>query len=229
MWGQGVPPGEGYVNSLRVFLVDDHPIVRSGLKALVDAQADMLVVGESGDGLAAVQAVTDLAPDVVVMDVSLPGLGGAEATELMRRATPGLKVLALTAHEDRGYVQLLLKAGALGYVLKRAAADDLVRAIRAVAAGGVYLDPSVAGHVVSGIARRGESGRPVAGGELSERESEVLRLIAQGHAIKEIAGTLDVSARTVETYKERAMEKLELKSRAEIVRYALRRGWLKNA
>jgi len=217
------------MKNLRVFLVDDHPIVRSGLKALVDAQADMLVVGETGDGLTAIQAVTELKPDVVVMDVSLPGLGGAEVTEQVRRASPALKVLALTAHEDRGYVQLLLKAGASGYVLKRAAADDLVRAIRAVAAGGIYLDPSVAGHVVSGLARRGEPGRPVAGGELSERESEVLRLIAQGHAIKEIAATLDVSARTVETYKERAMEKLELKSRAEIVRYALRRGWLKNA
>ena len=217
------------MKNLRVFLVDDHPIVRSGLKALVDAQADMLVVGETGDGLTAIQAVTELKPDVVVMDVSLPGIGGAEVTEQVRRASPTLKVLALTAYEDRGYVQLLLKAGASGYVLKRAAADDLVRAIRAVAAGGIYLDPSVAGHVVSGLARRGEPRRPVAGGELSERESEVLRLIAQGHAIKEIAATLDVSARTVETYKERAMEKLELKSRAEIVRYALRRGWLKNA
>jgi DNA-binding NarL/FixJ family response regulator len=176
-----------------------------------------------------VHAVMQLAPDVVVMDVSLPGLGGAEATEQIRRASPEVKVLALTAHEDRGYVQLLLKAGASGYVLKRAAADDLVRAIRAVAAGGIYLDPAVAGHVVSGLARGGDAGKLVAGGELSEREAEVLRLIAQGHAIKEIAGALDVSGRTVETYKERAMEKLELKSRSEIVRYALRRGWLKNA
>jgi DNA-binding NarL/FixJ family response regulator len=217
------------VKDLQVFLVDDHPIVRSGLKALVDAQPDMTVVGDAGDGLTAVHAVGELVPDVVVMDVSLPGLGGAEATEQIRRASPAVKVLALTAHEDRGYVQLLLKAGASGYVLKRAAADDLVRAIRAVAAGGIYLDPAVAGHVVAGISRTGETGKLVAGGELSEREAEVLRLIAQGHAIKEIAAALDVSGRTVETYKERAMEKLELKSRAEIVRYALRRGWLKNA
>jgi DNA-binding NarL/FixJ family response regulator len=217
------------MKDLRVFLVDDHPIVRSGLKALVEAQPDMTVVGEAGDGQSAVHAVAELIPEVVVMDVSLPGLGGAEATEQMRRGSPGVKVLALTAHEDRGYVQLLLKAGASGYVLKRAAAEDLVRAIRAVAGGGIYLDPAVAGHVVSGLARGSEPGKIVAGGELSEREAEVLRLIAQGHAIKEIAATLDVSGRTVETYKERAMEKLELKSRAEIVRYALRRGWLKNA
>lgn len=217
------------VNNLRVFLVDDHPIVRDGLKALVEAQSDMVVVGEAGDGLVAVQSVAEVSPDVVVMDVSLPGLGGAEATEQIRRTSPLVKVLALTAHEDRGYVQLLIKAGASGYVLKRAAADDLVRAIRAVAGGGLYLDPSVAGHVVSGPTRAGDFGKGVAGGELSERESEVLRLIAQGHAIKEIAANLNVSARTVETYKERAMEKLELKSRAEIVRYALRRGWLENA
>ncbi len=216
------------MRTLRVLLVDDHPIVRSGLKALVDAQPDMVVVGESGDGISAVQAAMQLAPDVTVMDVSLPGIGGAEATEQIRRACPAVKVLALTAHEDRGYVQLLLKAGASGYVLKRVAADDLVRAIRSVAEGGVYLDPSVAGHVISGISRRGDASRQVAGGELSEREAEVLRLIAHGHAIKEIAATLDVSARTVETYKERAMEKLELESRAEIVRYALRCGWLKN-
>jgi DNA-binding NarL/FixJ family response regulator len=214
------------MKNLHVFLVDDHPIVRSGLKALVDAQSDMLVVGEAADGVAAIEAVSEVKPDVVVVDVSLPGLGGAEVTKHIRRASPTLKVLALTGHEDRGYVQVLLKAGASGYVLKRAAADDLVRAIRAVAAGGIYLDPFVAGHVVSRLGRRGRPGRPVAGSDLSERESQVLRLIAQGHLMKEIASTLDVSTRTVETYKERAMEKLELETRAEILRYALARGWL---
>lgn len=136
------------MSKLRVFVADDHPVVRSGLKGLIDAQPDMAVVGEAFDGAGAVRGVAELRPDVVVMDVSMPGVGGAEATERIRAETPGVRVLALTAHEDRGYLQLLLKAGASGYVLKRAAADDLVRAIRAAAAG-VHLflvkpaDPAV--------------------------------------------------------------------------------------
>jgi DNA-binding NarL/FixJ family response regulator len=212
---------------VRVFLVDDHPILRSGLKALVDSQRDMSVVGEAADGLAALAAVATARPDVVVMDLAMPKLGGAEATERLRAALPDVKVLALTAYEERGYVQLLMAAGASGYVLKRAAADELVRAIRAIAAGGIYLDPSVAAQVV------GRNGHPslteprVA--QLSEREAEVLRMIAEGHAMKEIASKLEISTRTLETYRARAMDKLALKTRADIVQYALHRGWLKNS
>ena len=134
---------------VRVLLVDDHSIVRSGLKTIVDAQPDMAVVGEAADGVAAVEAAAALQPDVVVMDLSLPKLGGAEATEQIKAAFPALKVLALTAHEEQGYVQLLMSIGASGYVVKRSAAEVLVRAIRAVVAGGVYLDPGVAAYALA--------------------------------------------------------------------------------
>lgn len=210
------------VDKLRVFLADDHPVVRAGLKGLIDAQPDMAVVGEAFDGAAAVRSAADLHPDVVVMDVSMPGMGGAEATQHIREGNPGVKVVGLTAHEDRGYLQQLLKAGASGYVLKRAAAEDLVRAIRVVAAGETYIDPAVAAQLVPTAARPPAP----AGADLSDREAEVLRLIAQGHPVKQIAARLDVGVRTVETYKARGMEKLGFKSRADIVRYAARQGWL---
>ena len=216
------------MNKLRVLLADDHPVVRGGLKALIAAQPDMEVIGEAGDGHAAVRQAVALRPDVAVVDLSMPGLGGAEATEQILRATPEVKVLALTAHQDRGYLQLLLKAGAAGYVLKQAAGEDLVRAIRAVAAGQTYLDPAVAGQLVAGLVGRHSAGPVGTGAELSDREAEVLRLIAQGHALKQIAAALDVSARTVETYRARAMEKLGLLNRSDIVRYALQRGWLRD-
>jgi DNA-binding NarL/FixJ family response regulator len=210
------------VTKLRVFVADDHPIVRGGLRTLIDAQPDMEVVGEAYDGAGSVRGARDLRPDVLVMDVSMPGLGGAPATEEVCRDCPGVKVLALTAHEDRGYLQQMLRAGASGYVVKRVAADELVRAIRAVAAGGTYLDPSVAGQLVPDPDPGGNS----AAAELSDREADVTRMIAQGHPIKQIAARLGVSGRTVETYKARAMEKLGLKTRSDLVRYALRRGWL---
>lgn len=196
------------------------------MKALVDSHRDMAVVGEAADGLAALSAVASLHPDVVVMDLSMPKLGGAEATERLRAAFPDVKVLALTAYEERGYVQLLMAAGASGYVLKRAAADELVRAIRAIAAGGIYLDPSVAAQVVGRTAQPNPTAPGVA--HLSEREAEVLKMIAEGHAMKEIASKLEISTRTLETYRARAMDKLALKTRADIVQYALQRGWLKN-
>jgi DNA-binding NarL/FixJ family response regulator len=211
-------------DKLRVLLVDDHPIVRSGLRVLVDAQPDMFVVGEAEDGLAGIAAVASLTPDVVVMDLAMPNLGGVEATECIKMTAPHVKVLGLSAHDERGYVQVILAAGASGYVLKRSATADLVRALRAIAAGGVYLDPAIAGHVVADGSKRAKTG----GTQLSEREVEVLRMLAEGHGVKEAAATLEISTRTLETYRARAMEKLGLKSRAEIVRYALNRGWLKN-
>ena len=214
---------------LRVFLADDHNIVRAGLKALVNAQEDMEVVGEAADGQAACDLALQVAPDVVVMDVSMPVLNGAMATARLRRARPGLRVVALTVHEDRTYLKQLLEAGASGYVLKRAVADDLIRAIRTVAAGGTYLDPAVAGKVVGGFVHGQQSPGDPRGNALSDREEEVLRLIAGGHTNKEIAARLDLSVKTVETYKTRSMEKLGLGSRAEIVRYAVIQGWLADA
>ncbi len=211
---------------LRIFLADDHAVVREGLKVLVNAQPDMEVIGEAADGEAACAAVLRLLPDVVVLDVSMPGLSGAAAAARLRQECPQVKVLALTVHEDKGYLRQLLEAGAVGYVLKRAAAEELIRAIRTVAAGGVYLDPALAGKVVGGFVRKPAGKVATEEGELSDRESSVVRLIAAGHSNKEIAGQLEISVKTVETYKTRSLEKLGLHSRADLVRYALQRGWL---
>lgn len=209
------------MTTLRVYVADDHPVVRNGLRGLIAAEPDMEVVGEAYDGETAVREAATLRPDVVVMDVSMPGLGGAEATERIRADCPGVRVVALTAHEDRGYLTRLLAAGAAGYVLKRSAAADLVRAIRVVAAGETYLDPAVAGQVVAVLAGGG-----VSGAELSEREEDVLRRLARGQAVKQVAAALGVGVRTVETYKARGMEKLGLTTRVDLIRYAVTRGWL---
>ncbi|HEX2718072.1 MAG TPA: response regulator transcription factor [Gemmatimonadaceae bacterium] len=215
-----------HVPVLRIVLADDHPVVREGLKLLVNAQADMRVVGEAADGEEAWRAAKELRPDVLVIDLSMPTLGGAEATQRVRRDCPEVKVLALTVHEERLYVTQLLRAGASGYILKRAASADLVRAVRTVAAGGTYIDPSVAGALVEEYLDAG-AGQP-ADDSLSDREREVLLRIARGFSNKEIAATLGLSVKTVETYKGRMAEKLGLRSRVDIVRYAARRGWLEN-
>jgi DNA-binding NarL/FixJ family response regulator len=211
---------------LRIFLADDHAVVREGLKALIDAQDGMEVVGEAADGRAALEAATKLRADVVVMDISMPGLNGAKATEQLKRSCPRTKVLALTIHEDRGYLRQMLEAGASGYVLKRAAAEELVRAIRTVAAGGVYLDPSLASKVVNHFVGKPGDSAVRNTTDLSNREEEVVRHIAQGYSNKEIAARLALSVKTVETYKARSLEKLGYHSRADLVRYALERGWL---
>jgi DNA-binding NarL/FixJ family response regulator len=214
------------MTKVRVLLADDHAVVREGLKALVNAQPDMEVVGEAGDGRTAARRAQELRPDVVVMDVSMPEWSGAQATRHLKQACPDVRVLALTFHEDRSDVQALFAAGASGYALKRAAVGELVRALRAVAAGGEYLDPSLGARIV-GTRTHGPAGRCVPrGGDLTGRETEVLRLIAQGHSNKEVAGRLLLSVKTVETYKTRSMEKLGLDSRVDLVRYASRRGWL---
>ncbi|HEX8851042.1 MAG TPA: response regulator transcription factor [Gemmatimonadaceae bacterium] len=210
---------------IRVVLADDHEVVREGLKALVNAHADMRVVGEAANGEEAWRAAAALAPDVLVMDLSMPILTGAEATARIRRDCPAVKILALTVHEERLYLTQLLRAGASGYVLKRAAASELVRAVRAVAAGGTYIDPAVANELVAGYLDSEAGGEP-AHHTLSEREREVLVSIARGFSNKEIAGTLGLSVKTVETYKARVAEKLGLRSRVDIVRYASAQGWL---
>lgn len=210
---------------VRVFLVDDHEIVRSGLRALIAAQPDMLVVGEASEGLSFLNGVEAARPDVVVMDLSMPVLDGIEATRRLKSAWPDVKVITLTAREEHSYIELIMGAGASGYVLKRSAADDLVRAIRAIVAGGIYLDPSMAAAAL-GPLRQGAA--PAAPSRLSEREAEVLRMIAEGHAVKDVATRLGISTRTLETYRSRAMDKLGLKTRADIVRHALQRGWLRN-
>jgi DNA-binding NarL/FixJ family response regulator len=216
-------------DKLRVFLTDDHAVVREGLKSLINAQPDMEVIGEAGDGQIACEQVPHLLPDVVVLDISMPRMSGAQAAEQLKQTCPEVKVLALTVHEDKGYLRQLLEAGAAGYLLKRAAAGDLIRAIRTVAEGGVCLDPSLAGKVVGEFVRNPQAKGSHAEVLLSDREAEVVQLIAAGHSNKEIAGRLDLSVKTVETYKARSLDKLHLHSRADLVRYALRRGWLQEA
>ena len=222
----GEPEGNGGAAVLRIVLADDHAVVREGLKALINGQMDMTVVGEAADGEAACRAARTLAPDVLVIDLSMPTLSGAEAAARIRRESPGVKVLALTVHEERVYLTQLLRAGATGYVLKRAAAAALVGAIRAVASGGVYVDPSMAGSLVEGYLEGEEAAARPSGVSLSERERDVLMRIARGFSNKEIAVELGLSVKTVETYKARMAEKLGLRSRAEIVRYAAQQGWL---
>jgi DNA-binding NarL/FixJ family response regulator len=216
------------VDKLRVFLADDHMVVREGLKSLVNAQPDMHVVGEADNGRAAWQRALELKPDVLVMDVSMPEMSGAEATERLRRECPQVKVLALTFYEDKSYLRQMMDAGAAGYVLKRAVMEELVHAVRTVAAGGSYLDQTLADKVVSSYFNQNPSDGRAAGGDLSERESQVLRLIAWGYSNKEIGWKLNISVKTVDTYKLRLMEKLNLRSRTDIVRYALRQGLLQD-
>lgn len=215
------------MTELRVFLADDHAVVREGLKALINAAAGMAVVGEAVDGLAACEVIPSLRPDVVVMDVSMPRLTGSQATARLRLECPEVRVLALTVHEDKGYIRQLLAAGAAGYVLKRAAPEELIHAIRAVAAGGVYLDPGMAGKVVGGFVRQDAENGPQ-NGELSDREAEVARATAAGFSNKEIAARIELSIKTVETYRARAMEKLGLRTRADLVRYAVQQGWFQD-
>jgi DNA-binding NarL/FixJ family response regulator len=213
------------MTKLQILLADDHAVVREGLKRLIEAQPDLKVIGEASDGREAVEKAINLSPEIAVMDVSMGEINGAEATRRVRAMCPRTKVLALTVHEDKSYLRELLDAGASGYVLKRAAADELVRAIRAVATGGIYVDPRVAGKLLRTFTEA-PNASPNSTADLSERESAVMRLIAQGYTNKEIAAQLGVSVKTVETYKARSMEKLGLRSRVDIVRIGTERGWL---
>ena len=212
------------MKKLRVFLADDHAIVREGLKLLVNSQPDMAVIGEAGDGATAWREAKALQPDVVVMDVSMPELNGAEATERLKVSCPEVKVVALTGHADEVHVRQLLGAGAAGYVLKRTVSEELTKAIRVVAAGGTFLDPAVAGKIVDSYISPRQTETIEA--NLSPREQEVLLDVARGYTNREIAERLHLSVKTVEGHKGRIMEKLEFQSRADIVRYALQQGWL---
>jgi two-component system, NarL family, response regulator NreC len=214
------------MKKLRILLADDHKIVREGLRTLINSQPDMQVVGEAANGREVLIKARELKPDVVVMDLSMPELNGLQATERLKAERPEMKVVALTAHEDESYLRQLCKVGAAGYVLKRSAGDELVKAIGTVAKGGVHYEASLASKAlakqVTGPSAKGESHAS----ELSEREKEVLIMLAWGYSNKEIAGRLKLSVKTVETYKVRIGEKLDLRSRTEMVQYALRQGWL---
>jgi two-component system response regulator NreC len=208
---------------IRVLLAEDHETVREGLRLLVDAQSDMEVVGEAGDGRMAVERAGTLKPDVVVLDLTMPQMSGLAAARALKDTSPSIAVVALTRHDDDAYVQELLSLGASAYVLKQSASAELLRAIRAAASGGRYLDPALpALQSVRDPRRRGNRLR------ITDREEEVLRMMAAGHSNKEVAITLDISIKTVEVHKANAMRKLGLRGRTDVVRYAVLSGWLKD-
>ena len=207
----------------RVFLIDDHGVLRQGLRMLIDTQIDMRVVGEAERGRGAGDAVGRAGgADVVVLDISMPDSTGPNVAAELRAAHPAVKIVALTRHIEKAYVQQMLSHGANGYVLKQTAGDVLLTAIRNVVAGGTYLDPAVAGKMFEPRAPL----RGAASADLTPREREVLTMVAWGHTNKEIATLLGITVKTVETHKTNAMQKLEIGSRAELVRYALAQGWL---
>ena len=207
---------------LRVALADDHPVVLAGIQSMLSQTTDLEVVGQAATGLSALELIRAILPDVAVVDISMPDLTGIELARRVTQECPTVRLVALTVHEDQAYLQQMLAAGARGYLLKRSAADELARAIRAVAAGGLFLDPAIASKALG--PPHVEHLLPAA--QLSPREEDVLRFTALGLSNKEVGSQLNISTKTVETYKARAAEKLALRSRSEIVRYAARRGWL---
>jgi DNA-binding NarL/FixJ family response regulator len=214
------------LGTLRVLLADDHATVRHGLKLLIESETDMTVIGEAGDGTEALQKTQELKPDVVVLDISMPGMNGLAATRALKATQPDAVIVTLTRHADDAYLQELLRAGVSGYVLKRSAPTELLHAIRGAAAGGQYVDSSLTARVTAGFI--GKEKRTKHASSLSEREEAVLRLIASGYSNKEIAAQLNLSVKTVEAHKANAMRKLDLTGRIAIVKYAVLQGWLDN-
>ncbi len=208
--------------SIRVLLADDHTILRQGLAALLNSQGDMEVVAEAADGRAACELTGQLAPDVVIMDLSMPDLNGVEAARRIVDNHPSCRVLMLSMYSDKRFVARALSAGASGYLLKDCVDEELVRAIRAVVEGRTYLSPDIAGAVVGDyVSGNSASGQAT---DLTPREKEVLQLLAEGHSTKQIATELGISPKTVETHRQRTMDKLDIHSVAELTKYAIREG-----
>ena len=213
---------------LRILIAEDHQTVREGVKLLVNAQTDMEVVGEAGDGEIAIKEVARLKPDLLLMDISMPNLNGLKATRRLRLDYPNLKILMLTRHTDDGYLQQLIEAGASGYVLKQSAPTELINAIRTIASGNAYIDPTLTRKVLGGYVNRTVSLRGEGKGSLTDREEDVLRLIALGYSNKEIGVKVALSVKTIEAHKANAMRKLGISGRTDIVRYAILQNWLQD-
>ena len=210
--------------SMRILLVDDHEIFLEGLRGILEKQRDMTVVGEAREGRAAVRLARELSPDVVIMDITMPGLNGIEATRMIVADDAGAKVIALTMHSTRRFMAEALKAGACGYLLKESASAELIQAIRTVVAGKSYLSPKITDVVVSDYVRHVPSDRGASFAALTPREREVLQLVAEGKSTKEIAGLLHVSAKTVEAHRAQVMEKLRIRSVAGLTKFAVSEG-----
>lgn len=212
---------------IRIALADDHPIVLAGLRNLIESEADLVLVGESSSGQMALRLIRETLPDIAIVDISMPEINGVVLARRLQEECPAVRIIMLTLYEETSFLKQALAAGATGYVLKRSAAENLVRAIRAVKRGEVYIDPSFAGDFRGGNLTRSETGSK-AGNTLglTDREASVLRYLSRGLTIKEIAVRLELSTKTVETYKSRAAEKLDLNTRADIVRFASTQGWL---
>jgi two-component system response regulator NreC len=220
------------VEKIRVFLADDHAVLRTGLKMFINSQPDMVCVGEAGDGESTLNRLRQIRPDLLLLDLSMPGLGGLDALPEIRRQAPETRVLVLTMHTEEDYLHQALSQGAAGYVLKQAVDQELLNAIRATMRGEVYIHPAMTRALLDQMSSRMQPSqqldeRQEAG--LSDREREVLQWVARGYTNQEIANQLSLSVKTVETYRSRATSKLGLKSRAALVRYAQQRGWLNEA
>jgi two-component system response regulator NreC len=212
---------------IRIVIADDHAVMRTGLRLLLDEQADMEVVGEAGDGWETVEKAVSLEPDLLLLDISMPGMSGLEAASEIRRRAPGIKLLILTMHDDEAYLRQFLQIGASGYVVKKAADTELVAAIRAVQRGETFIYPTLTRVLVDSYIHKRETPKPgQPADELTPRETEVLRLVAQGYTSQQIADQLSISTNTVETHRAHIMEKLGLRGRAQLFRYAVARGLL---
>jgi two-component system response regulator NreC len=207
-----------------IVLADDHRIVRQGLRALLEAEPDFRLVGETGDGLEAAQLAERLQPDVAVLDLMMPGISGLEATRLISSRCPKTRVVILSMHADEAYVLEALRNGAAGYVLKDSTADELVRAVREVVAGRRYLGPPLSERAIEAYVQKAQEMALDPYEKLTDREREVLHLAAEGHSSAEIADKLSISSRTVETHRANMMRKLGLNSQTDLIRYALKRG-----
>jgi len=210
--------------SIKVLLADDHRIMREALRSLIEKESDMKVVGEAGDGRTAVRLAEEVSPDVIIMDISMPELNGVEATNQILSEAPNVKILGLSMHSDEHFVAGMLKAGGSGYLLKDCAAEELIQAIRSVIAGEQYLSPKIAGIVIESYRRTVSKDQLSRAPELTAREREVLQLVAEGETSKRIADQLYVSAKTVDSHRQKIMGKLDINSVAGLTRYAIQKG-----
>ena len=212
------------MSKIRVFLADDHQLFREGIRSLLSRAPDIEVVGEAGDGQEAVAQVKTLVPDVVLMDISMPGMNGLEAAAQMKETTPSAKVLILTVHESNQYVSQMLQVGAAGYVVKSVSSSELVSAVRAVQQGNVYLYPSIAKMIIQDYLKQAATGQENPRDGLTPRETEILKLVASDHRNKDIADLLGISLKTVQAHRTSLMMKLGLHDRTQLVKYAIRKG-----